>query len=141
MPIKMLRIGVMGYSSQKFNVEEARRLISKSFDELSKECQDCEISVVSGYTKLGIPALAYEEAVRRGWGTVGVACEKANDYEVFPCDEIYIVGKNWGDESPFFLNKCHVFVRIGGGKQSHREAEQAKAMGKQVFEYELEALL
>ena len=133
-------IGAMGYSGQKFDIEKARIMINQAFDLFETQYADRKLAVVSGYTNLGIPALAYEEATKRGWITVGVACDKANEYEVYPCDEVQIVGDNWGDESASFLVMCHVFVRVGGGKQSMRETAQAKADGKFVYEFELEPL-
>ncbi|HBC45369.1 MAG: hypothetical protein UX08_C0008G0002 [Candidatus Collierbacteria bacterium GW2011_GWB1_45_35] len=133
-------IGVMGYSGQKFDIEKARVMLNQAFDLFAFQHKGSQFAIVSGYTNLGIPAIAYEIAVERGWTTVGVACAKAKEYDVFPCDEVCIVGENWGDESPTFLNMCQVFVRIGGGKQSRREIAQAKADGKFVYEFDLEAL-
>ncbi len=89
---------------------------------------------------MGIPALAYREAVKRGWRTVGVACAKAKDYDLFEVDEKHIVGEEWGDESERFLDMIDMMVKVGGGKQSKEEAEKAKKMGKLVFEYDLEQL-
>ena len=139
-PRKKIYVGVMGYSSQKFDIDKAWNMLSQAFDDIRKKYSDFEIWIVSGYTWMGIPALAYGQAKRRHWMTMGIACEKAADYKVFPCDNVLIVGENWGDESPTFLAQCQIFVRVGGGNQSHREIEQAKADRKPVYEYELEAL-
>lgn len=89
---------------------------------------------------MGIPALAYREAVKKGWKTVGIACEKAKEYDLFDVDEKHIVGKEWGDESESFLDMIDMMIKVGGGKQSKEEAEKAKKMGKLVFEYELELI-
>lgn len=136
---KSIYVGVMGYSSQKFDVNRANAYLSQAFDLIKIEFPNQPIVIVSGYTNLGIPALAYAEAVHRGWKTAGVACSKAKNYECFPCDEIHIIGENWGDESSSFLNMCQIFIRVGGGRQSLREATQAKVDKKPVYEYELEA--
>lgn len=138
-PRKKIYVGVMGYSSQKFDTDKAWNLLGQAFDDIQRKHFGYEIWIVSGYTWMGIPALAYHQAKNRHWMTMGIACKKANEYEVFPCDDVVIVGEDWGDESPTFLAQCQIFVRVGGGKQSHREIEQAKADGKITYEYELEA--
>ncbi|MBI4148037.1 hypothetical protein HY490_01990 [Candidatus Woesearchaeota archaeon] len=78
--------------------------------------------------------------MRRGYRTVGIACAKAKDYELFPVNEKIIVGDNWGDESPVFLNYIDVLVRVGGGAQSKRETAETKSRGKPVIEYDLPKL-
>lgn len=133
-----LRVGVVGYSNQQFNHNNALSVLQHSFDYLS---QATNVEVVSGLTHKGIPELAYEEAVKRGWRTVGVACIKAFEYPCFPVDERIIVGINWGDESTTFLKMIDVLIRIGGGKQSHHEAYLARFQGKYVMEFDLPALL
>ena len=70
---------------------------------------------------------------------MGIACEKAKEYDLFPVDKKIIVGKEWGDESETLLNNIDVLVRIGGGKQSLREVKQFQETGKPVIEHELEA--
>jgi hypothetical protein len=60
------------------------------------------VKLVSGYTTLGIPGIAYNLAKQRGWITgtyglsivinsdtlkVGFACSLASNYETFNCDE------------------------------------------------------
>jgi hypothetical protein len=137
---KNLYVGVMGYSAQKFDIEKAKELLNDAFDRISLENPDKDIFIVSGYTNLGIPGLAYSEAVKRGWKTFGIACKKALDYDVFPCDEKIIIGENWGDESSTFLSQCEIFVRVGGGNQSRREAAVAIDECKFVIEYDLPAI-
>jgi hypothetical protein len=133
-----MNVGVVGYSGQKFDEEKAKGLISTNFDLLETITNE-DIVIISGLTNLGIPKLAYEEAVKRGWKTVGIACKKAKDYECFDVDETTIVGDNWGDESETFLNSLDVICRFGGGKQSLAEVDEAKEAGLKVFEYELKA--
>jgi len=135
-----LKIGVVGYSAQKFNEGRAIRYLRSAFDAIEKRYPHRVKEVVSGLTDLGIPALAYREAVRRGWKTVGIACSKAKEYKCFPCNEVIIAGSEWGDESPVFLKTIDVLVRVGGGKQSHRECAEAKSMDKEVYEFNLPSL-
>lgn len=135
-----IRIGVTGYSAQKFDVDEANRMLRESYDILNGEFSDKEKVIVSGLTDLGIPALAYREAVRRNWKTVGIACFKARDYDCFPVDERTLTGLDWGEESETFLESIDVLVRIGGGNQAKRETAEFKGLKKKVMEYDLPAL-
>lgn len=129
-----MRVGIIGYSGQGFDHDTGRVLVRRAFDALPKRQP---IEIVSGLTRLGIPAIAYEEAVKRGWKTVGIACSKAFEYECFPVDETIIVGDEWGDESQTFVNSVDWLIRIGGGKQSHEEARLAKLHGKKLLEFDL----
>lgn len=117
------RIGVVGYSGQKFDTDKARQLIATGIDALLSMQYDLPVTVeiVSGLTDLGVPAIAYRYAVEQGYRTVGVAAKKAANYDLFPVDEKILVGENWGDESPTFLAKIDAMLKVGGGKQSERE--------------------
>lgn len=85
-----LRIGVVGYSSQKFDEDEAKLILESVFDVIEYKFPKQNKVIISGLTNLGIPKLAYEEARKRKWLTVGIACEQAKDYELFPVDKQYI---------------------------------------------------
>lgn len=122
----MLRIGVIGYSAQEFDEKKAKEEIIKAFDKIEKKYSMEDYCVVSGYTNLGIPQIAYQEATKRKWKTVGVACKKSSNYDTFPCDEEIIVGEDWGDESERFLQEIDCIVKIGGGEQSKKEVRKAK---------------
>lgn len=135
-----LKIGVAGYSAQRFDIQEAQRMLREAYDQIDSQHPEISKAVVSGLTNIGIPALAYREAVSRGWRTVGIACSKASEYECFPVDERIIVGSEWGEESPRFLQTLDVLVRVGGGGQAKRETAEIKALGKPVFEYDLPAI-
>ena len=65
------RVGVVGYSSQKFDENKARNLLLSVFDDLA----DQNIEVVSGLTAMGVPLIAYQEAQKRGHKTTGIACQ------------------------------------------------------------------
>lgn len=132
-----LRIGVVGYSTQEFNQDDAKIFIESAFDGIQEKYPNYKMIVVSGLTNLGIPALAYAEAVKRGWKTIGIACKKAVEYDLFPVDSKIIIGDEWGQESETFLNNIDVLVRVGGGKQSLKETSAFKSIGKPVIEFEL----
>lgn len=131
------KVGVVGYFSQKFDKKKAAKLISKAFDEVEKDNKDRQFECVSGLSNAGIIAIAYKEAVSRGWKTVGVACEKAHG-DLFPVDKKILVGKDWGDESKTFVNMLDCLVRIGGGEQSLAETKMAKDKNIKVIEFELQ---
>ena len=136
---KEVRIGVIGYSAQKFDKAKASEFINEAFDEIENENTNAEFSVVSGLSDMGIPAIAYKEANKRKWETVGIAPKVVEDYDLYPCDKKHIIGKDWGEESNFFLDYIDVLVKIGGGKQSNQESKKAKEKGIVVKNYELES--
>ncbi|MBT3397686.1 hypothetical protein HOA55_03135 [archaeon] len=131
-----LRIGVVG-SEENFDEAEAQEMILEAFDKLDLQCPTKTKIIVSGLTDRGIKAIAYREATKRNWGTMGIACSRAREYDCFPVDEKIIEGNEWGDESSTFLDNIEVLIRIGGGNQSFRETAEAKARGKQVMEGDL----
>lgn len=120
-----MKIGVVGYSAAKFDEDKARVLVEAGIDSLAK-LSTSKVEIVSGYTDMGIPALAYRHAAKRGFRTVGIACAKAEGYKTYPVDESYIIGKDWGDESATFIRSIDAFLRVGGGNQSLLEAKMFK---------------
>jgi hypothetical protein len=137
-----LNVGLVGYClPTKFDETEAARLVEEALDTIVREYPDVEeFTLVAGLTDMGVQALAYRSARKRGWMTAGVACAKASKYGWYDVDEYAIIGEKWGDESETFLGECDVLVRIGGGEQSHREAKLFAERGGKVYEYELAAL-
>jgi hypothetical protein len=147
-----MRVGVVGYSGQKFDGEKAGLLLIESFIEMRDLTKSPEIdfkgdfawtkqlTIVSGLTNVGIPAIAYKFSEAYSCKTMGIACSKAQNFDCYPCDRVHIVGTEWGDESETFLASIDVLIRIGGGKQSHAECQRAKDLGIHVIEKELEAL-
>jgi hypothetical protein len=121
-PSAELQIGVTGYSAQPFDRRRAQLLLGELLDEVEARWPGRRYVLVSGWTDVGVPSLAYREAARRGWRTVGVACALARGQACFPVDEVLVVGERWGDESAEFLGRIDVLVRLGGGPQAHREA-------------------
>jgi hypothetical protein len=139
--MKLLKIGVVGYCPPtKFDAEEARKMIVDAYDKLEKMYPGYFFTVASGLTNVGVLKIAYNEAKKRGWSTAGIACQKALSYELFPVDLKIIAGRNWGDESSIFLSFVDAIVRIGSGKQSMAETEEAKKMGLIALEYDLPVL-
>ena len=136
-----IKIGVVGYCPPtKFDENEAERMINEAYDAVQQVHPDKKKIVVSGLTNVGVPALAYRAAVQRGWSTKGIACSKASEYPLFPVDEKVIIGHEWGDESHEFVNGIDILIRVGGGKQSLKEAADVWMQRKPVLEYDLPAL-
>jgi len=139
-----LFIGVVGYSAQKFDEQEAREILEEAFDDIEEEYVDNgdweKISVVSGLTNQGIPKIAYQIADERGYDTIGVAPLEADDYDLYDVDEIIYEGENFGDESETFIDMVDVFVKVGGGDQSQHEMELAEAEDISILEFDLEPI-
>lgn len=137
-----MNVGVVGYCPPtKFDEKEALRMICEAYDRVVAMAPGQQISIVSGLTNVGVLKIAYDEAERRGWRKIGVACKKAMEHPLFPVDESVIVGDNWGDESKTFIDMLNAIIRIGTGAQSIRETEEVKRRGLPAFEYDLPALL
>lgn len=135
---KYFRIGIVGYSAAYFDKKKAETLLEKLIDKaIKKNTEKLPVSIVSGLTNIGIPALAYQIATQRKYHTVGYACKQAKQYNCFNVDQENIIGKEWGDESEEFLNNIDVIIRVGGGKQSLAEVKQAKEKEISIYEEDL----
>jgi hypothetical protein len=143
-----IAIGVVGYSGQKFDVAEAERLLRIEFDDLlqSFPFEPYEVEVVSGYTNIGIPEIAFRLAKEYGFTTRAIANQKDLQPKYngqHPDVNCVVLNDEWverGQESEYFVKYCHMFVQIGGGKQSFAEMEEAARQGKKVIYHPLEAI-
>lgn len=132
------RIGIVGYSAAYYDRKKALELLEQGLKRAKKHnTNKYDIAIVSGLTEVGIPGMAYCYAKDNNIYTVGYACAKAKNYSCFPVNEENIIGEDWGDESQEFLNGIDCLIRIGGGKQSLKETEEAKKMGCPVIEFDL----
>jgi len=113
-------IGVVGYTDPKFDTSDAMSILYKALKSRLKEHPE-GCALVAGYTDTGISKIAYRVATKLGMDTVGIACEKAKEHPCYPCDEVIIVGDEWGDESETFLARIDELIKIGGGPQSEAE--------------------
>jgi len=135
-----MKLGIVGYSSGKFDEDQAKIMILKGIMQAELETDKMISELVSGLTDQGIPGLAYHLVEDMDIRTVGIACSKASDYECFPVDQEIIVGDDWGDESETFLDYIDALVRVGGGDQSLSEVKQFKKLKPNalVVEFELQ---
>ena len=141
-----MNIGFIGYSGKPFDKEKAQKIIDEI---LVKEGlteyfttdmnRPKDVAIVSGATDLGIPGMVYHTAEKYNFKTIGVMCKRGYDKDntLYPCDEIYAIGEDWGDESETFISKIDRLYKIGGGEQSEKEKGMAEAAGIPVFEYKL----
>lgn len=129
-----MKIGVVGYSAQKFDENQAKKLILLGLEKVEAKKGDY---LVSGLTNLGIPKLAYEIATKLGLKTVGIACKLAYNDDLFPVDKKIIIGDKWGDESETFLNYIDCLIKVGGGPQSEKEYEK---FTKTKFKFDLPSI-
>lgn len=133
------KIGVVGYCPpSKFDELEATRMIDEAFDSINRQYYHCKKIVVSGWSNVGVLKIAYERAASRCWKTVGIAPKKVLQYDLYPVDESFVVGENFGDESEFFTDYIDILIRIGMGPQSMEEARRMREdLHKMTIEYDL----
>ncbi len=133
------RVGVVGPGPDtRFDTQRAHALLSRALDTIAASVPDSSFELVAGLTDTGLNAIAYREARRRGYRAAGVACERAKEHAIYPCDRsIVVTGDTWGVESERFLSEIDILVRIGGGEQSRTEARMAQMRNLPLLEYEL----
>jgi len=125
---KIKKIGIIGYSAQKFDIDKAKQKIKEGLEYFDANIND---ELVSGYTDIGIPSISYRIAKKMKMKTIGIACSKAKEYKLFPVDKEIIVGDEWGDESDKFLSYITHLIKVGGGEQSKKEYKLFKGPKKE----------
>ncbi len=141
-----MKIGIVGFSSPQFDQETARVLLEKKLTKIITDMDKSSIEIVSGYTNIGVPKIAYEIADIMGLKTIGFSAKKALSANcgLYPVNKAIIYGKSYGDESLAFVDYIDILIRIGGGKQSRKEVQlfkeknEAQDLSKLLFEEEVE---
>lgn len=134
-----LKIGVVGYSGQKFDEEVARAALNERLSAACEGHQD--VTIVAGMADVGIASIAYRIAQERGWKTLAIDCARSRKYLQFPVDDMIVIeSMTRGSESETFLGECDVLVRIGGGDQAMSEMMRFKETGRPVYEFDLPPL-
>ena len=132
-----LKIGITGYVEQRFDQQQALKFLRKAFDKIEKKYPKRTKEVVGKLIDAGIYAIAYREAIRRKWKTVGIPFSEFKRYRPFPVKEaIQLRGQN---EHDLFKNMVDILVRIGGLYRARGECEEAKENNKEVYEYSVKA--
>lgn len=124
-----LKIGVVGFSRNQFDQEEATNKLHDMIKQIIENYPDREFEIVSGLTNMGVPRLAYLLADQLGIYTTGFSAKQAFSVYagIYPVKQQIIVGDKFGDESEEFVRYIEVLVRVGGGAQSRHEVELFKA--------------
>jgi hypothetical protein len=120
-------VGVVGFSSPRFDHDEARALLREALQVALAGRSPAQAELVSGLTDVGVPGIAYALAAELGLRTVGISARQALRSRCFPVDERILVGQRYGDESEVFVARIDALIRVGGGPQSRREVELFRA--------------
>jgi len=129
-----MKIGFIGYSETKFDITKANNIIKHIKNNINENDE-----IVSGATMYGIPKLVYNSFKNNK--KIGIMCKQGYNCDLYPCDIIYVIGDNWGDESQFFIDYIDVLYKIGGGKQSIKEKQLAIEKKIPVYEYNLDSYI
>jgi len=118
-----MKIGVVGFSRSSFDKKTAILKLRNILEFLAEGKNPKEIEVVSGYTNMGVPRIAYRLADDMGLVTVGFSAQQALRIRagVYPVQKKILVGERFGDESEAFIEYIDILIRIGGGPQSRHE--------------------
>ncbi len=142
----ILKIGVVGFSRNQFDQPDAAKKLKHFISQIIEGKAAGNIELVSGFTNMGVPRLAYLLADELGLVTVGFSASQAFRVRagIYPVQKQIIVGQKFGDESEEFIQYIDVLVRIGGGPQSRHETERFKQvyadkdLSQILFETEVE---
>lgn len=140
-----MKIGIVGFSRSQFDKKMAILKLRNILEELVAGRDAATIEIISGYTNMGVPRIAYRLADDMGLKTVGFSAKQALRVRagVYPVKEVILVGERFGDESQKFIEYIDVLVRIGGGPQSRKEVDlfktlhQGKDLSLCLFEEEI----
>lgn len=139
--LRFIKVGVIGFSAQPFNHSKCRAFLTKTLLDIRSyfDANKTILEVVSRYTDLGVPSIAYRIASKMPRTmTVGFTAREAiqgGKYKLYPVDKKIIVGNKFGDESRQFVRYIDLLIKYGGGKQSELELSlfSARHRGKNTF--------
>lgn len=143
---KTIKFGIVGFSRNQFDQQEAQRILSSLFATIKKKHHHKDIEIVSGYTNSGVPKIAYQLADKFGFITVGFSALQALSVRsgVYSVQKVILKGKRFGDESEDFIRYIDGLIRIGGGQQSRKEVKlfkqlhEGRPLQSLLKEYEVE---
>ena len=123
-----MKIGVGGFSRSQFDKKMAILKLRNVLEKLTIGKPPASIEIISGYTNMGVPRIAYRLADDMGFKTVGFSAKQALRVRagVYPVKEVILEGERFGEESQKFIEYIDILVRIGGGPQSRKEVELFK---------------
>lgn len=140
-----MKIGVVGFSRSQFDKKMAILKLRNILEKLTIGKAPASIEIISGYTNMGVPRIAYRLADDMGFKTVGFSAKQALRVRagVYPVKEVILEGERFGEESQKFIEYIDILVRIGGGPQSRKEVElfkthyKGKDLSLMLFEEEI----
>lgn len=140
-----MKIGVVGFSRSQFDKKMAILKLRNILEKLTIGKPPASIEIISGYTNMGVPRIAYRLADDMGFKTVGFSAKQALRVRagVYPVKEVILEGERFGEESQKFIEYIDILVRIGGGPQSRKEVElfkthyKGKDLSLMLFEEEI----
>jgi hypothetical protein len=124
----VLKLGVIGSTRDEALAAQVLSTLLVDLQVTSRK----RVIVVTGWLAEGVALVAWREARRLGLPTVGFGCKlhKQNpDAKRLDCDEVYIVGRNEGDETLAFLTFIDGLVLLGDAlhdRQTFREFSSTK---------------
>ena len=141
-----MRIGIVGFSRNQFDKKMAILKLRNILEKLIQEKDKASVEIISGYTNMGVPRIAYRLADDMGLTTVGFSAEQALKVRcgVYPVKKVILEGNRFGDESKKFIEYIDILVRIGGGPQSRHEVilfknkHRGKDLSNILFEEEID---
>lgn len=129
------RIGISGFSAKDFDKPDVHRFFVTFWKELLHLGIPAEdIRVVSGFTRVGVPAIAYEtsaktlgtvlESVGKELGQSGITSGASIFELVHPVDSVAMIGKEWdGAEQELYYSSTFHYLALGGGGLSADEIQ------------------
>ena len=127
------QLGVIGDAApSERGVLEASDILRTIYTDLA-QTSNKKLIVVSSWVAEGVSLVAFREARAQSLPTVGFACREAkqSDADKFDCDEVYVVGRQPGDELSSFVQFVDGLVLIGGGiREKHLFSEFTGAKWK-----------
>lgn len=128
---RALKIGVVGFSRNQFDQNRARDILNEEFRLLKEKLEGGRVvEIVSGYTNMGVPKLAYQLAENYEFTKVGFSAQQAFRVNagLYHVDKEVVVGEQFGDESAAFVAYIDGLIRVGGGRQSRHEVKLFRAL-------------
>lgn len=119
---------MVGFSKNAFDQKAARQQLALFLKAILEKNAGAGFELVSGYTNMGVPKIAYSLADELGLTAVGFSAKQALYVKIgcYPVKKEILVGEKFGDESEAFVRYIDLLIRIGGGPQSRREVEMFK---------------
>jgi len=92
-----MKIGVVGFSRRQFDKKMAILKLRNILEILTLGKDATNIEIISGYTNMGVPRIAYRLADDMGLKTVGFSAKQALRVRagVYPVKEVILVGEYW----------------------------------------------